>query len=127
MTTHSFSSWLKHLSRRQCRHSSRTTKRPASTRRLALELLEDRLTPNTFTVNDLNDAVGSASDVTLRYAINTAQNGDTINFAVTGTITLSSPLTIGTNVTITGPGPANLAISGNNAVQVFNVSSAVTA
>src|SRR5262249_40370745 len=50
--------------------------------------------------------------------------GNTIIFsnAVTGTITLASELVISTNVTIVGPGPEVLTISGNNATRVFNVS-----
>ncbi|GAB6173359.1 hypothetical protein JCM15765_28370 [Paradesulfitobacterium aromaticivorans] len=35
----------------------------------------------TWTVTDANDTAGSASDITLRYAMTHAQSGDTINFA----------------------------------------------
>jgi predicted outer membrane repeat protein len=73
-------------------------------------------------VNDLADnAVDTGS---LRYAVNTAAAGDTINFAsgLIGTITLTNgPLTINNNVTITGPGVGLLTISGNNTVPVFTI------
>ncbi len=106
--------------------------RPASRPRFVprLEVLEKRLTPSTYLVTDPGDTAGSASDVTLRYAVTNAQNGDTITFAnsLSGdTITLSSTLTISQNVTITGLGAANLAISGNHAHEVFDVASGVTA
>jgi hypothetical protein len=62
---------------------------------------------NTYTVSNTNDS-GPGS---LRAALASAANGDTINFSVTGTITLNSAeLVIGTNVTINGPGAASLAI-----------------
>src|SRR5262249_38360267 len=70
-----------------------------------------------------DDGVGS-----LRDAIETAASGDTIIFSVSlpATITLSNTLIIGINLTITGPGSSNLAISGGKAVRVFSISSGVT-
>lgn len=79
----------------------------------------------TLTVNsllDYNDGVWGNGYDTLREAIAHASPGDTINFSVTGTITLLSELLIDKDLTITGPGEANLTISGNNAVRVFRVS-----
>jgi hypothetical protein len=74
---------------------------------------------------------------TLRYWLANAASGDTIVFSVTGTITLDctdpgdGPLVISQNLTISGPGAANLAISGGlpsaYACQVFVVNTAVTA
>jgi hypothetical protein len=67
---------------------------------------------------------------TLRRVIGAAAPGDTILFKswLSGTITLTNgPLTLTKSVTITGPGAANLTISGNNAGQVFVVNSGVTA
>src|SRR3954464_4635900 len=62
----------------------------------------------TITVTNTNDS-GPGS---LRQALANANNGDTINFAVTGTITLTSAeLVIGKNVTIAGPGANQLAIN----------------
>ncbi len=72
----------------------------------------------TYTVTSTADS-GTGS---LRGALGMAANGDTINFSLTypATITLTSaPLTIGTNVTISGPGAANLFISGGGAFAVF--------
>src|SRR4030095_16171922 len=65
----------------------------------------------------------------LRDAIVNSAAIDTITFApgVTGTITLLSALPdLTKNLTISGPGASNLAISGNNAVTVFRIVSGVT-
>jgi hypothetical protein len=62
----------------------------------------------TITVTNTNDS-GPGS---LRQALANANNGDTINFAVTGTISLfNGELVIGKNVTIAGPGANQLAIN----------------
>jgi CSLREA domain-containing protein len=73
----------------------------------------------TITVNTLADeSDGSCSDgdCSLRDAIAVAATGDTINFSVTGTITLTLGriMITGKNLTINGPGASNLTISGNN-------------
>jgi hypothetical protein len=61
----------------------------------------------TITVTNLNDS-GPGS---LRQALANANNGDTINFAVAGTISLGSgELVISRNVTIAGPGANQLSI-----------------
>lgn len=70
---------------------------------------------STVTVTDTNDS-GPGS---LRDAIAISAPGDTIDFGVTGTITLSSTLVIDKNLTISGPGAASLSVSGNNSVVVF--------
>src|SRR5262250_1653101 len=62
----------------------------------------------TITVTNTNDS-GPGS---LRQALANANNGDTINFAVTGTISLfNGELLIGKNVTIAGPGANQLTIN----------------
>ena len=62
----------------------------------------------TITVTNTNDS-GPGS---LRQALAIANNGDRINFAVTGTISLfNGELVIGKNVTIAGPGANQLAIN----------------
>jgi hypothetical protein len=77
---------------------------------------------NTLTVTNTNDS-GSGS---LRDAIAAANAGDTIEFSVTGTIMLTSgSLALDNNLTITGPGAAQLAISGSRESPVFVVNSAV--
>src|SRR6185436_8841935 len=55
-------------------------------------------------------------------------DGDTINFdvSVTGTISLSSGLLVDDSITISGPGAGTLALNGNGAVRVFFVSSGKT-
>jgi large repetitive protein len=74
----------------------------------------------TITVTNTNDS-GAGS---LRQALADANDGDTIDFSVTGTITLmpqNFELVIGKSVTISGPGPANLAVSAGGAIRVFYV------
>src|SRR6266498_1785327 len=72
----------------------------------------------TITVTNTNDS-GAGS---LRQALANANNGDRINFAVTGAITLTSGgLSIAKNVTISGPGANQLSIIGNQASFVFAV------
>ncbi|MGA2114953.1 MAG: NHL repeat-containing protein, partial [Bryobacteraceae bacterium] len=80
---------------------------------------------NTDTVTSLADD-GSAG--TLRSVIAAAAAGDTIVFAVNGTITLTQGyLRITQNLTINGPGAGSLAVSGNNASIVFWVYDGATA
>jgi hypothetical protein len=89
---------------------------------LELMLLEDRTVLSTLTV--LNTADSGAGS--LRAAIGAAQNGDTIVFdssLMHETITLTTgPLAISNNLTVDGPGANLLAISGNEASQVFALS-----
>ena len=66
----------------------------------------------TITVTNTNEGDPGS----LRQALANANNGDTITFAVTGTILLTSGgLVIDKNVTISGPGPDRLSIDGNQA------------
>jgi hypothetical protein len=88
---------------------------------LALEQLEDRITPSTLTVvNNFDTGAGS-----LRDAIGHAKDGDAIVFApgLTGqTITLTSDeLAIKNSVDIEGPGADKLAISGSNEYRIFDL------
>lgn len=89
-----------------------------------MESLDDRIVPATFTVSNLNHA-GAGS---LRQAVidaNTAAGADTIVFTgadTTGTIVLTSgEIDITDDVAITGPGAANLTVSGNNAARIFDI------
>ncbi len=139
MASSVLSNWVKKLgeklmnngSRRVRRHRSEIAKRQAiKNARPMLETLEDRITPSNWLVTSAAGSAGSAGNVTLPYAVAHAVNGDTVTFAgaLTGhTITLSSTLDISQSISITGLGSANLAVSGNNAVLVFNVSGGVTA
>jgi hypothetical protein len=98
-------------------------RRPKRTFRPGLEVLEDRAVPAaTFTVTNLADA-GPGS---LRQAIADANadptSADTIVFqpGLTGTITLTTgQLTVTGPVTIIGPDPRKLTISGNNQSRIF--------
>jgi hypothetical protein len=77
----------------------------------------------TITVTSTNDS-GPGS---LRQALANANNGDRINFAVTGTITLTSgALVVARNVMISGPGANQLSIDGNQATFVFSVDTPAT-
>ena len=85
----------------------------------------------TFTVTDNSD--NPTDTGSLRYAVNNATAGSTINFAspLTGgnTITLipgNGALQIYGNLTITGPGANQLTISGGGNIQVFFIGSAAT-
>ena len=79
----------------------------------------------TQTVTNTNDN-GPGS---LRQAIAQASAGDTIQFApgLSGTLTLTSgELLLDKNLTITGPGAGQLAVSGNHTSRVFEISTGVT-
>jgi hypothetical protein len=77
-----------------------------------------------ITVTNTDDS-GSGS---LRQALANANDVDTITFAVTGTITLTSGgLLIAKNITISGPGSDQLSIDGNQALFVLGVYPSTTA
>src|SRR5436190_2923443 len=76
-----------------------------------------------LTVTNTNDS-GAGS---LRQAVLDAVPGDTIVFAVTGTITLTTgEIVVNKNLTITGPGSSVLAVSGNNASRILSIGNPVT-
>src|SRR5882724_5317651 len=81
------------------------------------------LRADTITVTNTNDS-GSGS---LRQALADANDGDTIDFAVTGTIGLTSgELLVDKTITISGPGVDNLAVNGNANSRVFYISAGRT-
>src|SRR5205823_1531925 len=64
---------------------------------------------------------------TLRQALADSNDGDTIDFSVTGTITLSSgELLVNDSITISGPGADILAVDANHASRVFHIASGKT-
>src|SRR3989454_9029152 len=78
---------------------------------------------NVITVTNTNDS-GPGS---LRQALADANDGDTITFAVTGMIGLTSgELLVDKSVTVSGPGIANLAVDGNAQSRVFHIGSGTT-
>ena len=71
----------------------------------------------TITVTNRNDSGPGL----LRQALRDANDGDTINFAVTSTITLTSGgLPVNKSLTISGPGKDQLSIAGNQATVVVD-------
>lgn len=55
----------------------------------------------------------------LREVISIANTGDTIRFAITGTLVLKTEIVIGKNLHIQGPGASELAISGQDSTRIF--------
>src|SRR5262249_44345670 len=105
--------------------SSSTRRRPSHRRpaasRLRVEVLDDRCLPSTFTVTNLLDN-GSGSLRAAVAAANANPGADAIDFATTGTITLTSgQLDITDSLTINGPGADALTVSGNQASRVFGI------
>jgi hypothetical protein len=71
-----------------------------------------------ITVTNTNDS-GPGS---LRQALADVNDGDTINFAVTGTIGLTSgELLVSRSITISGPGATNLGVNANAKSRVFHI------
>jgi hypothetical protein len=88
--------------------------------------------PNSVTVTTLSDEdngfLGGGSGVSLREAVNRSYPGDVIDFAVTGTITLSGgPLVIAHNLSVHGPALNTVTVSGNSATRVFQVNAGIKA
>ncbi len=109
-------------------HGQRAIGRNTVGFRPCLELLEDRVLPSTFLVTNLHDS-GAGS---LRAAVAAADSTSAavINFAPSlhGTIGLTSgELDLTGNMTIAGPNPAKLTVSGSNLSRVFDVAPGVTA
>ncbi len=124
--------WLNPLARPQSQG------RPENRRRIGFDVLEDRLTPATFTVNNATDTP-AAGTTTLRQAINAATaaaGADTIVFAgaaAGANIVLTNPATfvdgngisffnITDNLTINGTGGTTISTSTTG--RLFNVSTA---
>lgn len=85
---------------------------------LLLCVIAMQLHAATITVTNTNDS-GAGS---LRHALADANDGDTITFAVTGTIGLtSSGLPVTKSITISGPGSDQLSIDGNQLLVVFGI------
>jgi len=82
------------------------------------------LRATTFTVTSTSDS----GPGTLRAALASAANGDTIDLTgISGTILLTNgQLVVTNNVSIIGPGPNTVAISGNSTSRVFYVGSNTT-
>lgn len=83
--------------------------------------------PLNAAVTNYVTATADSGPGSLRQAIMDSLSGDVIRFRTNGVITLTSgELSITNNLTIIGPGAFFLAISGNNASRVFNISGSAT-
>ncbi len=86
----------------------------------ALLLISFRASSTTLTVSSLGDSGAG----TLRDLIGSAASGDTIDFAVAGTITLTSgEINISRDMVILSSGAANLTLSGNSTNRIFSIAS----
>jgi parallel beta helix pectate lyase-like protein/hemolysin type calcium-binding protein len=73
-----------------------------------------------FTVTNLNDdGAGSLRQAVLDANANPGADRILFQSGLTGTITLTSQITIDGSVEILGPGPGQLAVSGNGATRIF--------
>ncbi|MGA2521317.1 MAG: choice-of-anchor Q domain-containing protein [Acidimicrobiales bacterium] len=81
--------------------------------------------------NDTVTTCASSGPGSLPAVVGAAAPGDTIDFTVScppgSPITLTSSITLASDVTIAGPGASLVAVNGNNAVQLFVVNPGVTA
>jgi hypothetical protein len=83
-----------------------------------LLFVQTGLFATTHSVTSLGDS-GAGS---IRDLIAAANSGDTIDFLVAGTITLTSgEIAIDSDLVILSTGPANLTLSGNSANRIFNI------
>ena len=74
------------------------------------------------TLTDHDDLCCDAVDCTLREAVRTSLSGEAVTFSVTGTITLTAGENlVDHTLTIDGPGPTLLTISGNDSSRIFNI------
>ena len=111
-----------------CPHVSPSRARRNGRRRLLsstapsfVERLESRVLLSTYVVTNHRD-VGPGSLRDDVQQSNASLGPNTITFAVTGTITLTSgQLEISNDLTIIGPGAGSLSISGNNQSRVFQI------
>jgi hypothetical protein len=130
--------WLQRLRRLVAIYSGKTTRvrraRKPRLRRptlLTLELLENRVTPSTLYVTNLNDSAQyTPGDGSLRGEIAAANPGDTIGFGgpltgVGGSINLTAgPLLLNKSLTLVGngsPGNPAVVVNAGNASRVFDV------
>jgi hypothetical protein len=113
-------SWFRRPTSARPRPAAKPARRPFRPR---LEALEARTVPSSFLVSNLNDG-GSGS---LRQAVldaNAHPGADTIRFApgLSGTIHLTGgELDVTDDVSIQGPGPSTLTVSGSGLSRVFGV------
>ncbi len=84
------------------------------------------LTGNAYGTTRTVSQNGDSGAGSLRQAIADSANGDTINFSVSGAITLTSSLIIGKNITISGPGARMLTVTGSVAPIIHMTAGNVT-
>lgn len=127
MSRSAFHSWfLASLSNRNHNSASRRrhTRSASPGRSLRVEPLEDRrlLAITVDTLVDEADGSIVDGDVSLRDAIAAAAPGETIDFSVTGTISLAlGEMLINKSLSIAGPGRDRLTIDAHGASRIFDV------
>ena len=88
---------------------------------LSMLALSPAGTARAVTIWTVTSLLDDGSVGTLRAVIAGATSGDTINFSVSGTITLTGQISIGINLTINGPGVSLLTINGGGAGRIFDI------
>jgi predicted outer membrane repeat protein len=102
---------------------------PAAQASVSLKSIKDNLQLAPLSATLTVTSTADSGPGTLRDALATASDGDTINFSVAANsiITLTSgELTVNTSVTIDGSTATNLIVSGNGASRVFNLNAPAT-
>jgi hypothetical protein len=109
-------------------HRSARRQHPSLPRRhaLHLEALEDRALPSAYLVTSLGDAgAGSGSSGDLRYCLAQADSTlgtNTVNFAVTGAISLHSALPhLRGSIALVGPGTGSLTVQRDHGAESFSI------
>jgi hypothetical protein len=90
---------------------------------LTMTLAAAAMSPRAFATQLTVTSLADSGAGTLRDRIAAASPGDTIQFGLSGTITLNSELVLSKNLRINGLTADSLKISGNNHSRVFNVTS----
>src|SRR5215471_8528652 len=104
-------------------HMLMTFKYSKACRFLTMTLAAAAVSPRAFSTTLTVTSLADSGAGTLRDRIAAALPGDTIQFGLSGTITLNAELVISKTLRINGLTANSLRISGNNHSRVFNITS----